>query len=805
MSNWASPIVVVPKKSAPREPPKRRLCIDFRKVNELQKEVITAGKTKGQISLHPLPKIDEMYVKLKGAKVFSTIDLRSGYHHIALGKNSRAKTAFVTPFGKYKFLMVPFGLAQAPAYFQLLMNKVLDGLDFAMTYLDDIIIFSSNELEHLEHLEEVFRRLRKANLKMKHSKCDFFKSEIHYLGHLISAEGIRPLPNKLDCIRNMPVPKDAKEIKQFLGLTGYYRKFVPRFAHISRPLTTLMKKDMKFEWTPACQRSFNLLKETLCCEPILKYADTSKPYTLYTDASKYGWAGVLTQKHTKVIDGKSHTTDHPVAFVSGLFRGSQLNWAALTKEAFAIYMSVKKLSFYLTDAQILLRSDHKPLEKFLRKNTLNSKVNNWVMELEAFNIKFNYIKGSNNVLADTMSRLVDIDPDTQQHPEGPRYEFGYAVFEEFPEVKTNTYKVNEVIVGTQKEIKSDPDLQDTLQCIENPIAPERLKRLQKQDAHIESLKHKLKNNKLDQEYYSLDEHELLTRKVVDGGHEFRAIYLPSVLVFQVLRAAHDELGHNGFPRTYAAVKRVFYWKGMKEDIRKHCKACATCILHRSENIKFERKIFRPSLLPMDFICMDLIGEFHPPTSHGHCYALTAVCMLTGFTWCIPLKTKTADEVVKAYLDHIYILFGGSVKIMTDNGTEFKNKLFKEVIMKLGTEFSIHSPPYRPQSNGKIEGFHRFLKACIGKHINHGLEWDELKPMATACYNFFPNYSARESAFFVMFGRDPIHKLNMMLHSARRYFHDGNGLPNLEALKNIYQVVAQQLLNSRGHYVKKHHN
>ena len=196
---------------------------------------------------------------------------------------------------------------------------------------------------------------------------------------------------------------------------------------------------------------------------------------------------------------------------------------------------------------------------------------------------------------------------------------------------------------------------------------------------------------------------------------------------------------------------------MKEDIRKHCKACATCILHRSENVKFKRKIFHPSLLPMDFICMDLIGEFHPPTSHSHCYTLTAVFMLTGFTWCIPLKTKTADEVVKAYLDHIYRLFGGSVQ------------------------------------------------KYIGKHINHGLEWDELTPMATACYNFFPNCSARESAFFIMFGRDPIHKLNIMLHSARRYFHDGNGLPNLEALKNIYQVVAQQLLNSRECYVKKHYN
>ena len=806
MSKWASPIVVVSKKSAPGEPLKRRLCIDFRKVNELQQEVITAGKTKGQIFIHPLPKIDEMYAKLKGAKVFSTIDLRSGYHHIALGKSSRAKTAFVTPFGKYEFLMVPFGLAQAPAYFQLLMNKVLKGLKFAMTYLDNIIIFSQDELQHLEHLEIVFSHLREAGLKMKHSKCDFFKSEIHYLGHLISPEGISPLPNKLDSIKHMPVPNSAKEIKQFLGLTGYYRKFVPRFADISRPLTTLKKKDMKFEWTSACQKSFELLKIALCGEPVLKYADTSKPYTLYTDASKYGWAGVLTQPHIMTIDGKSTTNDHPVAFVSGLFRGSQLNWAALTKEAFAIYMSIKKLSFYLTDAQILLRSDHKPLEKFLLKNTLNSKVNNWAMELEAFNIQFDYIKGSSNILADTLSRLIAIDPDTPTTPEEPGYEFGYAIFEEFLKVQTKTYEVNEVIVGMDTEIiKNDPELQNSLQCIQNLIAAQRLKKLQQQDPNIKILKCKLQNNRLDKEYYSLDENELLTRKVIDGGHEFRAIYLPSVLIFQVLWTAHDDLGHNGFPRTYAALKQVFFWKGMKEDIRKHCKTCATCQLHKLENVKFERKIFKPSLQAMDFICMDLIGEFHSPTSCGHHYALTAVCMLTEFTWYVPLKTKTAEEVAKAYMDHIYCNFGGSIKILTENGTEFKNKLFKEFVNKLGMEFSIHSPPYRPQSNGKIEGFHRFLKMCISKHINYGLEWDELTPMATACYNFFPNCSARESAFFVMFGRDPINKLNMLLHAARCYFHDDNGLPNLEALKNIYQVVAQQLLNSREGYVKKHHN
>ena len=167
ISNWASPIVIFPNKSTPGEPPKRRLCIDFRKVNELHQEVLAEGKKRGQISLHPLPKIDEMYAKLKGVKVFSTIDLRSGYYHIALGKDARAKTAFVIPFSKYEFLMAPFGLAQAPAYFQLLMNQALEGLNFMMTYLDDIIIFSNSEEEHLLHLEEVFHQLREAGLKMK--------------------------------------------------------------------------------------------------------------------------------------------------------------------------------------------------------------------------------------------------------------------------------------------------------------------------------------------------------------------------------------------------------------------------------------------------------------------------------------------------------------------------------------------------------------------------------------------------------------------------------------------------------------
>ena len=196
------------------------------------------SKAKSNLTLHPLPNIDQLYTKLRGAKVYTTLDLRSGYYHIELGKGSHAKTAFVTPFGKYEFNMVPFGLAQAPTYFQVFISKVLKGLhSFTMAYLDDIIIFSNDEEEHLEHLRIIFQHLKEAGLKLKRSKCDFIKRHIQYLGYLISQDGIQPLPEKLESIRDMPAPRNPKEIKQFLGLAGYYRKFVPRFLDLSRPLT----------------------------------------------------------------------------------------------------------------------------------------------------------------------------------------------------------------------------------------------------------------------------------------------------------------------------------------------------------------------------------------------------------------------------------------------------------------------------------------------------------------------------------------------------------------------------------------
>ena len=205
----------------------------------------------------------------------------------------------------------------------------------------------------------------------------------------------------------MPAPKYPKEVKQFLGLEGYYRKFIPRFVDISRVLTHLTKKDVEFNWTPECENCFQILKEFLQQAPIPKYPDPQANYTLYTDASKYAYTGILTQH--------SNGTDHPITYMRGLFHGSQLNWATLTKAAYAIYMSVKKLSFYIVTAKITVKIDQLPLKKFLEKNTLNSKVNNWAVELESQNITFEYIPGIWNTLADTLSRFIEMDENINSH------------------------------------------------------------------------------------------------------------------------------------------------------------------------------------------------------------------------------------------------------------------------------------------------------------------------------------------------------------------------------------------------------
>ena len=326
VSPWASPIVAVPKRTVLGESPKRRLCMDYRAVNSLLPPVKKAfSKAKGMLTLVPLPIIDEIYARLKGSRIYSTFDMRSGCYHMVLSERARLKTSFVPSYGKWEFKRFPFGSSQVPAYFQKLINEVLSGLNFVFGYLDDILIFSPDMVTHLQHLRCLFDKLRAADLKLKEIKCNFLKKHIQYLGHIVSGEGIKPLPEKLSSINRMLQPKSPKEVKQYLGLIGYYRKVVPRFSDLARPFNALTRKNTTFEWIQQCQDSFELLKSSLMMDPILTYLDPNLPYVLFIDASKYAWACVLTQEKTQTLDEKEIILSHPITYMNGLFRGGQTN------------------------------------------------------------------------------------------------------------------------------------------------------------------------------------------------------------------------------------------------------------------------------------------------------------------------------------------------------------------------------------------------------------------------------------------------------------------------------------------------
>ena len=289
----------------------------------------------------------------------------------------------------------------------------------------------------------------------------------------------------------MPRPKTPKEVKQFLGLIGYYRKFVPRFSDIAISLTNLTRHDTEFMWPEKCDKAFKHLKELLMQHPILRYPDPSHGYTLFMDTSGIGWAGVLTQEFE---DNKGKKKQHPICYVSGQFRGSQQNWAALTKEAYAIYMAVRKLSFYITDAEVTIKCYHLPLRKFLQKQTLNAKVNNWAVELEQFNLKLEWIQGVKNTLADSLSRLLDVDPEAKLQGEKEGHEFGPFCFEGVDEIGKISLDFWKPMKDQVEHLKIAYE-EGVVKEVHLPLSVKQMIQLPKNDAHAKKIMDKLRKEK----------------------------------------------------------------------------------------------------------------------------------------------------------------------------------------------------------------------------------------------------------------------------------------------------------------------
>ena len=384
VSPWAAPIVLVPKKDGGQ-----RLCIDYRKLNA------TAS-----FDAYPMPQMEEIFESIGRAKVISTLDLAKGYWQIPLSESSREKTAFTTTFGLFEFEVMPFGLHSTPATFQRLMNYVLRSCEsYAKSYIDDIAVYSQTWEEHLEHLGEVFRRLVSADLHVKLVKCHFGVSKVHYLGHVIGQGEIEPDQQKIAGVQSYPVPATKKNVRAFLGLVGYYRRFVPDFASIATPLTNLTKKRYpeKVVWDDACEGAFQKLKAALVAKPVLKVADPTEPFVLQTDASNFGLGAVLSQNGD---DG----CEHPVAYASRKLLPREVNYAVVEKECLAIVWALKFFHVYLYGQEFAIETDHKPLSWLDRMKSTNARLTRWSLQIQPYRFEMRYRKGTDNGNADGLSR-----------------------------------------------------------------------------------------------------------------------------------------------------------------------------------------------------------------------------------------------------------------------------------------------------------------------------------------------------------------------------------------------------------------
>ena len=374
MSTWASPVIIVPKKGleVPKDPgtplpvtAKLRLVCDYRKLNKkLPADFWSYDKDGRRIDNHgintpyPLPCIDEMLALIRGCKFLMTLDCTGAFHGLRLSPDAAKKSTFITHLGKFEWKVAPFGLVLLPSYYSKAMQDILNGLeDFARNYMDHVLIASYTEKEHLDHITQVFERFRKFKMKLKLAKCEFGRSEIQFLGHIINHEGIRTLPEKTEEISKIKAPRNANEVRTFLGLLNYYRRFIPAFSDLMHQIQKLLKKNVKFEWTEECDRAFITAKETLMRNPILYRPDPNTPWIIEMDTSKTAFVGILLQPHTH--DGIKQEV--PVTFISYNFTGTQQAWSATERELYAIYVAMQKLSYMIKGSRVTIRTDHKPL------------------------------------------------------------------------------------------------------------------------------------------------------------------------------------------------------------------------------------------------------------------------------------------------------------------------------------------------------------------------------------------------------------------------------------------------------------
>nr|AAS90689.2 putative polyprotein [Oryza sativa Japonica Group] len=688
-SPWGAPVIFVEKKDKTK-----RMCVDYRALNEV------TIKNK-----YPLPRIDDLFDQLKGAKVFSKIDLRSAYHQLIIREEDIPKTAFTTRYGLYECTVMSFGLTNAPAFFMNLMNKVfMEFLDkLVVVFIDDILIYSKSEEEHEQHLRLLYA---------KFSKCDFWLTEVKFLGHVITAQGVAVDPSNVESVTKWTPPKTVSQIQSFLGLAGYYRRFIENFSRIARPMTQLLKKDEKFKWTAECDKSFEELKKKLVSAPVLILPDQMKDFQVYCDASRHGLGCVLMQE------------GRVVAYASRQLRPHEGNYPTHDLELAAVVHALKIWRHYLIGNRCEVYTDHKNLKYIFTQPDLNLRQRRWLELIKDYNMSIHYHPGKANVVADALSRKSHC---TALCIEGM-----------CEELRQDFEHLNMGIVeyGFVAALEARPTLVDKVRVA------------QVNDSEIAELKKNMRVGKA-RDFHE-DEHGTIwlgERLCVPDDKELKDL---------ILTEAHQTQYsiHPGSTKMYQDLKEKFWWVSMRREIAEFVALCDVCQRVKAEHQR-PAGLLQPLQIPewkWEEIGMDFIIGL-PWTSSGHDSIWIVMDRLTKVAHFIPVHTTyTGKRLAELYLSRIMCLHRVPKKIVSNRGSQFTSKFWQKLQEELGTRLNF-STAYHPQTDGQTERVNQILedilRACA---LDFGGAWDKSLPYAEFSYNNSYQASLQMAPFEALYGR-----------------------------------------------------
>lgn len=811
-SAWSSPIWVVPKKMDSSGKQKWRLVVDFRKLNE-----------KTLDDKYPIPNISDVLDKLGKCQYFTTLDLTNGFYQVEMDPQDIPKTAFNVEHGHFEFLRMPMGLKNSPSTFQRVMDNVLRGLqnDICLVYLDDIIVFSTSLQEHMVNLEKVFQRLRESNFKIQMDKSEFLKLETAYLGHVISKDGVKPNPDKIAAIEKYPIPKTPKEIKQFLGLLGYYRKFIPDFARLSKPLTQCLKKGKKITLDPEYVNCFEKCKTLLTNDPILQYPDFTKEFNLTTDASNVAIGAVLSQGPIG--------SDRPVCYASRTLNDSEINYSTIEKELLAIVWATKYFRPYLFGRKFKVLSDHKPLQWIMNLKESNSRLTRWRLRLSEYDFTVVYKKGKCNLNADALSRIEIHNNETN------------SLMDEIDELNSLLGNPTECL---RTQVNSSTETVRTSKehpILEIPITDEPLNKFNRQihitivndvkrrpvvtkpfDTHTRT-SIQLSECNLEEDLINAIK-EYVTPKVKTAllieptlamytiipilQDKFKSSSMNLVLTKseienvkeylrqqEIIQHYHDgKTNHRGITECYLALSSKYYWPKMKDHITKFINECTICGQAKYDRnpVRPQFNVVPPATKPFEIVHMDLF------TVQGEKY-ITFIDVFTKYGQAYPLRDGTAVSILQALLTFC-THFGIPLTLITDNGTEFTNQIFLE-FTRLHKINHHRVLAHSPNDNGNIERFHSTLleHLRILKLQHKDQPTVTLVPYAIIAYNSSIHSFTRCRPFDLLTGHfDPRDCLDIDLtqHLLQQYSEN-----HRKQMKTVYSIINESSLTNRTNLIE----